>query len=65
MGRAIRTPQWKYGVTAPGKSGWNDAGSDHYVETVLFDLEADPWELHNLIGQDSHREVADQLRALL
>jgi arylsulfatase A-like enzyme len=65
VGRAVRTQRWKYGVVAPDKHPWNDAGSDHYVETYLYDLMADPYELTNLVGVDSHRETADVLRERL
>jgi arylsulfatase A-like enzyme len=62
VGRAIRTRRWKYGVDAPDKHGWNDAGSDIYVEQYLYDLDSDPYELQNLIEVDSCRGVADELR---
>ncbi|MBB3128656.1 arylsulfatase A-like enzyme [Paenibacillus rhizosphaerae] len=62
VARAIRTPRWKYGVTAPDKDGWNDAASDVYVEEFLYDLEADPYELTNLVGLDSYNDVAAKLR---
>jgi len=58
VGRAIRTKRWKYGVNSTDKDGWEDAGSYHYVEQYLYDLESDPYELTNLIGYESHREVA-------
>ena len=61
VGRAIRTQRWKYGVDAPDKDGWRDPGSDRYVEEFLYDLVADPYELTNLIGLQSHAEVADCL----
>jgi len=61
VGRAVRTHRWKYGVDAPEKSGSRDAGSDRYVEQYLYDLQADPYELTNLIGLESHREVADTM----
>ncbi len=67
VGRALRTARWKYGVTAPDRSGWNDPGSERYDEEFLFDLEVDPYELHNLIGSAAHgavcEELADRLRA--
>ncbi|MBI3945707.1 MAG: arylsulfatase, partial [Armatimonadetes bacterium] len=65
VGRAVVTRRWKYGVTAPEKSGGRDAGSDHYVEQYLYDLEADPYELVNLVDFDTHREVADVMRRRL
>ena len=65
VGRAIRSKRWKYAVTAPDKDGWNDMSSDHYVETELYDLLADPNELHNRAGCETHRHVADVLRSRL
>lgn len=65
VGRAIRTHRWKYSVTAPDKDPRRDMGSDHYVEEFLYDLEHDPHELTNLIGLESHREVAAHLRERL
>ena len=65
VGRAIRSKRWKYAVTAPDKNGWNDAASDLYVESELYDLLADPEELNNRAGLESHREVSDVLRSRL
>ena len=65
VARAIRTQRWKYCVNAPGLSGWEQAGSDHYVEEALYDLEADPYELENLVGIDAFRAIADDLRQRL
>lgn len=65
VGRAVRTQRWKYSVTAPGKSGWEDSASDHYVEEFLYDLQADPYELTNLVGLASHQEVSGMLRERL
>jgi len=66
VGRALRTKRWKYAVAAPGteNAGWA-AGAERYVESELYDLEFNPYELANLIGFDSHRELADRLRARL
>ena len=61
VGRAIRTSRWKYGVTAPHKNGNRDAASGVYEEQYLYDLENDPDELLNLIGDPAHRAVADEL----
>ncbi len=65
VGRAVRTRRWKYGVTAPDRHGWNDSASDTYVEQYLYDLEADPHELANLVGVESFREVSAELRERL
>ncbi len=65
VGRAVRTQRWKYGVDAPDKNSGRDAGSDRYVEQYLYDLQADPYELTNLIGRESHRAVADVMRERL
>ena len=65
VARAIRTRRWKYCVNAPDRSGWKHAGSDRYVEEALYDLEADPYELENVVGVDAFRSVADDLRRRL
>jgi arylsulfatase A-like enzyme len=65
VGRAVRTHRWKYGVTAPEMDGWNDSSSDHYVESYLYDLLSDPYELSNLIELSSHSEVARVMRERL
>jgi arylsulfatase A-like enzyme len=61
VARAIRTRRWKYAIHAPDKDGYRDPGSERYVEAYLYDLESDPYELDNLIGLETHREVADAL----
>ena len=65
VGRAIRSKRWKYAVAAPNKNGWNDPASDTYVESELYDLLADPFELNNRAGVESHREVSEVLRSRL
>ncbi len=62
VGRAVRTYRWKYGVDAPDKKGSQHPGSEMYVEQYLYDLQCDPYELRNLIGLESHRQVADVMR---
>ncbi len=65
VGRAVRTRRWKYSVTAKDKSGWDVPAADRYTEDCLYDLKADPYELANLIGFSSHRELAAVLRRRL
>jgi arylsulfatase A-like enzyme len=65
VGRVVRTCRWKYGVVAPGADGNVAPGADRYEERYLYDLLADPWELENLAGLESHREVTEVLRARL
>ncbi len=65
VGRAVRTRRWKYSIVAPDKDPWVDSGSDRYAEECLYDLQADPYELTNLIGLESHREVCAVMRERL
>ncbi|MCJ7550507.1 MAG: sulfatase-like hydrolase/transferase, partial [Anaerolineae bacterium] len=65
VGRAVRTHRWKYSVSAPDKNGGQDPKSDHYVEEFLYDLEADPYELCNLIEYDAYDEVKSVMRERL
>lgn len=65
VGRAIRTSRWKYAITAPKASGWNDASADSYTEALLYDLQADPYELTNLAGLETYRSTADELKQRL
>ena len=65
VGRAVRTQRWKYGVDAPQAKGSQGPGAENYQEQYLYDLQADPYELTNLIGLESHRATADILRQRL
>ncbi|WP_338025011.1 sulfatase [Brachybacterium vulturis] len=62
----IRTPRWKYidyygdGLGAPGASA-----RIFEREYELYDLQADPAELHNLAGDPAHATVLEELRAQL
>ncbi|MEU2072855.1 hypothetical protein [Streptomyces sp. NPDC013489] len=53
------------GVGAARGGPLTGGGSGLYQETELYDLAADPYELENLVGLASHREVADGLRDAL
>ena len=65
VARAIRTQRWKYGVLARDGDGWRDSGAERYEETWLYDLLADPEELHNLVDRESHGEVRAVMRERL
>jgi len=65
VGRAVRTHRWKYSIVAPDKQGWRDPSADRYVEEFLYDLEADPYELTNRLGYESHQKVAAVMRERL
>jgi arylsulfatase A-like enzyme len=65
VARAIRTRRWKYCVSAPDRDGSVHPGADRYVEESLYDLEADPYELENVVGVDAFRSIADDLRRRL
>ena len=65
VGRAVRTSRWKYSVSAPEADPWQDQAAGTYKEEFLYDLEADPHELTNLIGYESHQEVTAVLRQRL
>jgi arylsulfatase A-like enzyme len=65
VGRAVRTQRWKYSVAAPDRHGWRDSAAQLYEEEFLYDLQADPYELTNLIGLESHQEVAAAMRQRL
>jgi len=61
-GRAIRTRRWKYSVSAE----WTQAPRpESYTEEFLYDLQADPHELDNLIGRESFSDITEELREKL
>lgn len=65
VGRALRTRRWKYEMIADDTDGWDDMDCDSYREAFLYDLDADPHELVNLIGRRDLAEVRAMLRARL
>jgi len=61
-GRALRTRRWKYAISAP----WDKRiRPDRYTEAHLYDLEADPYELTNLVGMPAFAGVVGELREQL
>jgi len=69
IGRALRTDRWTYCVRDPDAVPWLSArespDSDTYVESHLYDLDSDPHQQTNLVGNSEYREVADDLRERL
>ncbi|WP_022873016.1 sulfatase-like hydrolase/transferase [Nesterenkonia alba] len=65
LARGIRTRRWKYGIQDPDADPLAQPHSDSYVETYLYDLKADPYELRNLAGSPAHEEVRAVLREKL
>ena len=64
VGRTLRTQRWKYAVSA----NVTDTTLRHYpeyVESHLYDLEHDPYELENLIDLPQARETCETLRERL
>jgi arylsulfatase A-like enzyme len=64
-GRAIRTARWKYAVRAPELAGYEVASAARYAEELLYDVEADPDELRDLVGDPEYEPVRKELRARL
>jgi arylsulfatase A-like enzyme len=65
-GRGLRTPQYTYAVAAPKKPDWTAVPSAaQYVEYVLYDHAADPYQHVNLAGRAQYRTVAEELRRRL
>lgn len=61
-GRAVRTAKWKYSVTSPDR---DKPFSDTYKEDFLYDLEKDPYEQNNLIGESGYESIKENLAQLL
>jgi arylsulfatase A-like enzyme len=65
-GRGLRTPQYTYAAAAPKQPGWRDAlSSDRYVEYMVYDNLADPYQHVNLAGNQHVADVAKELRQRL
>lgn len=65
VGRCVRTPDYLYSVYAPGKDGGKTAASDVYADDFLYDLKADPWQLHNVVDDPAYADAKRQLRGWL
>lgn len=65
LGRCIRTPEFTYSVYAPGVNGGAAAASDIYADDFLYDMRADPWQLHNVVADPAYAQVKAFLRTRL
>ncbi len=64
--RGLRTPQYTYAAAAPKLPGWTAVPrADRYVEYMMYDLHADPYQHVNLAGRATHTKQAAELRARL
>jgi arylsulfatase A-like enzyme len=65
-GRILRTPEWTYAVAAPKRPGWKAAErSDQYIEYMVYDLKADPFQHTNLAGFKPLAKTCAELRERL
>lgn len=62
MARVLRTARWKYEITALDAHP-ADAEASNYTETELYNLETDPYEQNNLVGNPVYKPVLEKLRA--
>jgi len=60
-GRAVRTSRWKYAVQS-AKRYTGKPGAPSYSESELYDLQADPYELTNLIHHQAYAPVRTDMR---
>lgn len=64
-GRAVVAGQYKYSVRADSPTGYLLSSSPVYREDYLYDLENDPYEMHNLIRDKSYAQVRARMRSVL
>ncbi|MET3872489.1 arylsulfatase A-like enzyme [Puniceicoccus vermicola] len=60
-GRALRSDRWKYAVSIP-KDTKPAPHAKVYEETHLYDLQADPYELRNLIEEEAYQTIRKHFR---
>lgn len=48
-------------VYVPVMDGWEPGSCDHYEEDFLYDLNNDPFEINNLVMDESYAEIRREL----
>jgi arylsulfatase A-like enzyme len=65
-GRVLRTPRFTYAVAAPKVRGWHPVpDASQYIEYMMYDLAADPFQHVNLAGRAETQQVSAELRERL
>ena len=62
VGRVIRTPQYLYGIFAPDAHGFFCPNAETYADDYLYDMNADPWQLQNVVKDPAYAEIKETLR---
>lgn len=65
LGRCIRTNRYLYSVYAPHINGGERASTNEYFDDYLYDMESDPFQLNNIIDDESYSSIKEDLRARL
>ncbi|MFA6864983.1 MAG: sulfatase-like hydrolase/transferase [Sphaerochaetaceae bacterium] len=65
LGRCIRTNRYLYSVYAPHINGGESASTNEYFDDYLYDMESDPFQLNNIIDDESYSSIKEDLRARL
>jgi arylsulfatase A-like enzyme len=63
IGRAVRTKRWTYSVKSP--TGGDHPASELYREEYLYDLDNDPYQKRNLVGDAAYAGVRAELAVRL
>ena len=65
VGRAIRTEDYSYCIYDPDKNPLEDKDSLTYKSYSLYDLKKDPYQLNNLVNDESYNDVKMKLKSII
>ncbi|MEI0491773.1 hypothetical protein R4J17_04940 [Brachyspira intermedia] len=65
VGRAIRTEDYSYCIYDPDKNPIKDKDSLTYKSYSLYDLKKDPYQLNNVVNDESYNDVKIQLKNII